>query len=249
MRLVVLTALLLAGCAPPLPTPEALAEFRSQARDVHGALTMPSCDGRSALDRRALLGEESRRMVALEARMPGPLRIHLDIARADVAYAHRVDQSCSDDSDPTFARRHVEQAKGTIEAGLENMERLAPTLVAPPDQPKSDPPDGAAFRRAARRLVELSRPRCEMSTRAENEEIMAPALAELGRFRQRLEGSRHAAFYDIAEADVAYEHTIWMVDCQDPGSKPAAELEPALLAEMRTEISALEARLTKAGGK
>jgi hypothetical protein len=250
MKRLLALALLVAGCAEkPIPTPERLAEFRSEAREAYGALSIPSCGLRAALDREALLADERRRSAAVEARMPGPLRVHLDIARADVAYADRAEERCSDDSDPEFARRHIEDSKRMIAANLSNLERLAPALVVQPDQPKADPPDGAAFRRAARDLVELSRPRCPMSAGATNEELAAPASEELGRFRARLEGSRHAAHYDIAEADVAHAQRDSVVDCQDSAPRPDAELRAALLAEMKAAIAALEARLKKPAGR
>lgn len=214
------------------------------AAAAYRAINMESCERRPALRRAIVLASEREAVRAFEARMAAtPLGFQLAVARGDALYALAAEHGCWSDSDPRFSRLHVQMARDQASAGLRRMEELAPALAASLPMMAMPAPDRAEFRYSLRSLIEATVAPCPISTRAENDEIMAPAREELRRFKHRLEGTPHAVHYALAEADVAYHWSITSVSCGDPGSGPPADVSRDALASIRRRIAAVEAGL------
>ena len=220
------------------------AEFRQAARDVYEAVSRESCVADPALRRAVVLARERQAVGAFEERMRAtPLRFHLDAARSDVRYALAADGGCWEDSDPRFARLHVQMARERAAAGLRRMEALAPALAASLPTTRVSAAAGAEFRHFAREAAEALQAPCAPSSSAADE-ILAPARAEVQRFRTRLEGTDHAVHFAVAEADTAYLHSITIVDCDpEPDPLPTTEARRQALERVRRRIAELEARL------
>jgi hypothetical protein len=237
----------LAGCEAR-NAPEAVfdstladAEFRWWAGQVYDALNRESCEPDPALRRSVLLAQENEAVRTFERRLePTSLGAHLSIARSDSLYRLAAENGCSADSDPRFARLHVQRARDDARIGLERMETLASPLAASLPAVRASARRTAQFRYLVRGLVEASQPRCILSNSMGNDDIMAPARAELDRFRSRLQGTEFAIQYEIAEADVAYDHEMTMVECADPAPTPPAELSRNALEAFRRQIARLE---------
>jgi hypothetical protein len=85
-------------------------------------------------------------------------------------------------------------ARESAQARLGRIPVLAPQVAAsPPAGMDAAAPGRAEFRYLVRRLAGAFVRLCRISARAKNDEILAPAQAELSRFRARLEGTSHAA--------------------------------------------------------
>ncbi len=220
------------------------AEFRWLARDMYGSLLMPSCSAPSGFRRADRLRREQAAVEAFERRLEAtPPGSHLAIARSDEAHDRALAHDCWSDEDLRFAEIHVGMTEETVANALRRMEALLPSLrQAVPAGGVADGP-AAEFRRSARELVRSSRPRCRLTSAGDNDEIAAPARAEVARFQARLAGTPYAAHYAIAEADVAHEHSISVVECADPGASAPDAAGSRLLADVRRRIAALEATL------
>ncbi|MEA3014221.1 MAG: hypothetical protein QOD42_2766 [Sphingomonadales bacterium] len=220
------------------------ARFRHVARSVHEALLIGPCQPDPAPRRAAWRAGENAEVRAFEERIgPGPPRFHWEVARSDVE--HRRDSGdlgCSDEADSRLAASHAGMARDRVRLGLQELERMAPGLAALPASAAAPPlPDGAAFRLLVRRLVEHLQPFCVLTTAADNDRIMAPAKAELARFRQRLEGTPYALDFDLAEADGLYERSITVAECGVLGDDPAAAVSRDALDEARRQIAGIAA--------
>lgn len=219
---------------------QAGARFRYLARAVNEALLTESCAPDPALRRATVLAGEYAAVRAFEQRIGSDApRLHWDVARSDVAYRLASGGlGCWEDSDPRFAARHVEMARDSVRSGLREAEQLAPNLVALPGSTTALPPaDSAAFRFLVRRLVEYLQPLCRITEAGGDDPILAPAREELGRLRQRLEGTFYGPHFDLAEADGRYERSITMAECSDSPPIPAAEASRAALQETRRQIA------------
>lgn len=220
------------------------AEFRWLAGEVYQALNMESCVPDPALRRAVVLARETGAVRAFERRMTATsLAFHLDVARSDAVHGLAADSGCWADSDPRFARRHVQMARNQVWSSLARMETLAPALADSLPMVRAFAPEAAEFRYFVRRLVEASHPRCALSATADNEVIMAPAQAEVSRFKHRLDGTSYAVHYDMAEADVEYDHAISVVDCAEPEPGSTAQLSRDALDHVRRQIVRIEAGL------
>lgn len=219
------------------------AEFRYRARELYLALNMESCPARPMPRRALLLATERQVTHALEARMAAaPAGFHLAAARGDALYEIAADSRCWEDSDPGFAAMHVRMAREAAQAGLGRIAVLAPQVAgAPPPGEDAAAPGRAAFRYLVRRLAGALAPPCAMSGKAGDDEILAPARAELSRFRARLEGTSHAIDYDLAKADANYLGSITVAECVEPSTRAPAALSREALAGVRRQIARLEA--------
>jgi hypothetical protein len=119
------------------------------------------------------------------------------------------------------------------------MEALVPGLTALPASIAPLPPSrSAGFRSLVRNLVEYLQPLC---AGADSDQILAPARAELARFRQRLQDTPYAAHFDLAQADGLYERSITSAECIDAPPLPPAEASRAALQETRRQIARIAA--------
>lgn len=222
----------------------ATAEFRYEAGEVYENLTMESCEPNPALRRAVVLGSEGEAIRAFERRLRGtPLEFHLAVARNDATRRIGVNRGCWADSDPDFARIHVQMARDGVRGGVQRLEALASELADSLPEMSARADEAVEFRYQARRFLEGFEAPCPMSSRAENVAILAPARAELQRFRQRLDGTAYAIHFDLAWADAAYIWSITEVSCVEPDTGPPAELRREALEEVRRQIAELEARL------
>jgi hypothetical protein len=70
---------------------------------------------------------------------------------------------------------------------------------------------------------------------------MAPAKAELSKFRKRLDGGPYAEQFDIAEADAEYVLSVSQVECHTPDSRSDPnKLRRAALGETVRHVRGLE---------
>ncbi len=231
-----LSAATTASAASPPPD----VEFRWRARDVYKELLIGSCEAPPSFNRVELLAGEQQKVRTFEAAVLSSARAQLDIARADVEFQLKVETSCYNDSDLWFANSHVQHSRGVIKHGLGRLKALAPALS--PTLPPSilGAKQGPEFRHLVRQLIESSSSNCRISARAENAEILAPARAEIRRFRERLEGTAHAIHYDIAEADANLERSLMIPECMEPRPEAGEELVRELLTGAMQHIAAIE---------
>ena len=174
-------------------------------------------------------------------------RFHLAVARADVAYRKANGTlGCWSDTDPSFATRHVEMARSTVRSDLAALSAQAPRLTALsfPTQTLL-PPDGAGFRSRVRTLVEFLHPLCQITTAGDNDQIMAPARADVRRLRERLQSSSSAGEFDLAEADALYERSITSAECMQAGESTATATSRNALAETRRQIAPIAAMVDR----
>lgn len=222
----------------------ATAEFRYEAGEVYENLTMESCEPNPALRRAVVLGSEGEAIRAFERRLRGtPLEFHLAVARNDATRRIGANRGCWADSDSEFAKIHVQMARDGVQGGIQRLEALAAEIADSLPVVNAQAGDAVEFRSDVRRLVGVFWAPCTMSSRAGNDEILAPARAEVSRFRQRLDGTAHAIHFDLAWADAAYIWSITEVSCDEPDTGPPAELRREALGEIRRQIAELEARL------
>jgi hypothetical protein len=218
------------------------AEFRYVARGIYEALVTESCRPTPALRRAILLADEQAAIHAFEARAGSTARFNLAVARADVGFRQGSNTlGCLDDSDPNFARIHVEAARSRVRSGLVTLEAQTPRLAAGPIPPTlPSPADTAAFRHQVRQLVEMLHPLCQITTEADDDRVTAPARAALSRFRLGLR-SPYAENFDLAQADALYERSITMAECTEAGHSPLAVASRNVLAETNRQIARLAA--------
>jgi len=217
------------------------ANFRYLARGVYEALLTESCPPNRTLPRARVLTPEIAAVRAFERRTgSGPARFHVEIARHDIAYRQASGAlGCLDDSDRRFAALHVERARDRVRLGLREMETLAPRVTALPASLAALPPSRSAeFRSLVRTAVENLQPLC---AGPDSDRILAPARAELARFRRRLEDTPYALHFDLARADGLYERSITVAECIDAAPRPAAEASRAALQETRGQIARIAA--------
>jgi hypothetical protein len=202
------------------------APFRAAVRDVHDALLTESCKEDPSLARANVLAREREAVAALEGRYgSGPAGFHIAVATSDVRQRQSSGTlGCWEDSDPAFAKKHVEMARNAVRLGLKEMEVNAPGLTSPPSPATGlDPLKAAEFRSFVRDLSELLNPLCQITTAGENDQILASATTEALRLRQRLQETPYAIHYDIAAADLFFEQSLVVAECADPAlTSPAA---------------------------
>ena len=222
---------------PTLNVPADL-RFRFVARQVQEALLMESCPpARAAYRRAVLLAEEIAAAGAFEAGLAGPARFHWDVARSDIARRQEAGElGCWEDSDPRFARSHVQMARDTIRLGLQELRRLSPTLPPLPDGAATPPANAAALRELARNLAQRVDPLC---TGQRSDAFLAPARAELTALRQRLAGTPYALQLELGLADGLYGRGI--PECISYPPVPQAVATRNALLETRRQIGLIEA--------
>jgi hypothetical protein len=237
----VLVVLATAGCGGGEADPaalEAAAAFRYNARGIYLALLSESCPPDRALDRPAWVTREDSAMRRFEAQAgSGAVGFQLDVARSDAIYlkAH-----CRDESDHVFFQSAM--SEDGVKIGLREMQELAPLVAKLPQKLSEVSAEGGVeFRAIARQLVAINARLCQSDRDVEEEVILAPANAEFGRFRQRLQGSPFAVHFDVAEADIRYERSIWTVDCVEPEVNVAAEVSRRALEGTRRRVKRLRA--------
>lgn len=247
MRGQAIAAVLLIGTAGCSESSDSLAraaqsgaEFRYYARHAYEALTIESCQERPALRRDLVLAREKAAMTALEERVRShPAGAHLALARSDVHYAREVGGlGCWEDSSADFAAIHVQMARNRVRGGLIEMQRLASAAAPVPISGNIASSSAARFRSSARELIALLQPLCP-STPADNARILAPAKAELARFRKNLQETPYALHLAVAEADALYERSITTAECVDAPAVPPVQASRSALEETRRRIGSL----------
>jgi hypothetical protein len=211
------------------------AEFRDVARGTYENLIQESCEGKPALRRAVVLAPEIAAMRAFEAEMrSAPAGAQLALALSDIEYRKATGTlGCWNDSDPRFARRHVEMSReGAIE-GLKRLRQLGPHQPPLPELGGLDPPRAAAFRALVRDLAAYLEGRCQHTRLGGNDAILAPARMEFDRLRRRFASGPHALQFAVAEADTRYATSQTMVECADPGSEPPEALSRVYLEQTR----------------
>jgi hypothetical protein len=236
----------LPGCRSLAGAADSGAEFRYTARHGYEALLRERCGTKPLLGDQPLLAAESAAMRGFEAQISStPAARHLDIARADVEYGSRAGKlSCWEGrGKPEFVRQHFDTARQEARSALEALRRLAPAVLTI-DIAGLDPATTAEFRALVREVTRGVDWRCRATTAATNDEILAPAKAELAQLRQRIGSTPFAAQFALAEADTRYEHSVTVVECVDPSSEAPA----ALTDKAHADVKALAARILALAG-
>jgi hypothetical protein len=212
--------------------------FRFVARQVQELLLLESCPPRRAALRRAVvLAEELAAARAFEAGLEGSARFHWDVARGDIASRQEAGQlGCWEDSDPRFARSHVQMARDGVRLGLQELRTLRPALPPLPDGADRPPPNAAAFRERTGVLAELLDPLCSSQ---ESDAYLAPARAELAGLRQRLAGTPYALQLELGLADALYGRGV--PECAHIPPVPQAVATRNALLAARRQIGLIEA--------
>ena len=231
-------------------SPSKDAEFRWLARDMYKSLQEPSCQTKglrapAGFRRADLLKPEQGAVRAFEERIKGtPAQFHFEVAKSDADLELAKGEGCwAEYDDLQIANRHLKMTQDNVKHSLGRMEAIAPSLTELGPANVSVP-SGAAFRALARNLVRTTRPRCQQTVRADNEAVLKPARAAVSRFRNRLAGSRYAANFDLAEADIAYEDSIVRVECDDPSRDSVAKVSREFLYSVNRQITAIGRRFT-----
>lgn len=218
------------------------AKFRYLARSMYKDLETPSCEylGIAAgFDRFAMLKNERSFVAAFEKEAAGtPAQFQLEIVKND-RLAFKEDVGCLADDDIRFANIHLQSTKNGTRISLDWMRELLSSLPPPSVDGDLDSLTGAKFRRKVRGL--LSFPRCQLTDKASNEELFRASREAIDRFRAQLSGTPYQFHFDIAAADVKLKTHITMVECDDPGSEPAATLRKRYLGITNREIADLRA--------
>lgn len=220
------------------------ARFRYEARGVYEALLMESCHADPTLRHTAALGRENAAIRGFEGRVQSlPPGHHLEIARSDIAYQQTSGMlGCWENSDPRFAERHVQMARERVRNGLREMETLAPQLANLSSSTAGlEPPSSAQFRSLVRTLVASLEPLCPIDDAVSDDQILAPARAELARFIQRLQGTPYALHFALAAADAQHERSMTVAECLDPASGRAADAARHTLGETRRQLARIAA--------
>lgn len=168
-----------------------------------------------------------------------PAHLHLQIASEDAAFEQARGQGCwMEYSESVWANKHVEMTKENVRGALGRLQAIAPSLHdLPPNVGTAK--NASMFRYLVRRLVSFSRPQCPLTTRADNNRVMEPALSEIDRFRDTLEGTQYADHFEVAQADTAYELSITVVECAAPGQTEPTSISRRAIADARHQVAAL----------
>lgn len=242
---IVLAALIGTSCqalqSDPFQSPSVEAEFRWHAREMYASLRMPSCEAPPGFDRKAKLENEYKAVRSFERQTHAtPAQIHIEIASADAAFEQAKDEGCwMEYSGLAWAEKHVEMTKESVRGTLDQLRDIAPSLHQSALSDVTGSSNAPEFRYLVRQLVQFARPQCQLTTTAGNEQVMGPAQAEIARFRKGLEGTPFADNFDVAEADVAYEISITMVECTAPGRAELAQASRDAVVSVRRELAAI----------
>ena len=136
-----------------------------------------------------------------------------------------------------WADKHVAMTKETVRSALGRLHAIAPSLHQGAPSGGAVSGNAPEFRYLARQLVAFTRPQRQLTTTAENEQVMAPARAEITRFRQGLEGTDFADQFDVAQAGVAHELTVTTVVCAAPSQTDPQSISDEAVAIVRRQLA------------
>ena len=217
-----------------------IAEFRFVARNIYEDLHRPSCDAPSGFSRQAILRSEFRAVSNFEKQVEGTeAGSQLAIAWQDVRHNQQTNKGCWNDGDPAFAQKHVQMTKDTVRNGLDALRVLGHDLSNESDSRFTGSGDRSEFRFHVRQLVEMVRPMCALHAERQDDELLTPAKLEINRYERGLASTPYAVDFDIAEADVAYEHSITIAECGEPSAQPPDQITADALAEVKKQIVAV----------
>jgi hypothetical protein len=236
LAMAVLTAL--TGCTGETAAQRAAAaEFRAAAREIYSSLERPSCAAPKGFARADFLRPEHAAVTALDRRMAGtPASAQLALAHADAALA----PGCSNDSNPTWAKMHVQMTREHVAAGVAKLNALAPRLASVKSE--AVPPHAAAFRQGVHELIGAVEARCTHAVSTPDTAERAQKL--IAGFRKRLGDGAYRRHYAIAEADQAYTQSITLVECAQVSTESPEAFRDRLLADLDRRIAALDALLS-----
>ena len=220
--------------------------FRFRVRDIYVELLGARCATAGKGDLSRLLAAELIRLKAFEKRLRPRIRAEWLIAREDAVYEHAIGRRCHDEPDAKSRRREVRESRDQIAFQLRRLERVAPRLRITRPEARVGMARGAEFRYLARRLAGLVESGCQISDKVDNDIVLAPARAEVMRFKSRLQGTPYAAHYAVSESDADFENHIYEGECIAPRSNPPAELQQQWLSMAREQIAAIEAVMGRA---
>lgn len=226
----------------PFKSPPIEAEFRWHAREMYASLRKPSCEAPPGFDRTPKLKEEYHAVRSFERQSHAtPAQFHVEIASADAALEQAKDEGCwMEYSELVWANKHVKMTKKEVRGTLERLRAIAPSLQESLPRNGAVPSNAPEFRYLVRQLVRYSRPQCPLTASAKNVQVMGSAQREIARFRKTLKGTPFAGHFDIAQADVAYEMSITMVECAAPSRTEPAMITQYNVAHVRRQMAALE---------
>jgi hypothetical protein len=240
---VALAALACTSCRNPLPAllgkPTLEAEFRRDAKQMYAELRMPSCKAPKGFDGQTRLQPETQAVQSFEREtLSTPAHGHLLIASADAAFERGRDGGCWAEA---WANQHIDTTRETVRVTLPFLRASASSLQKGPSSALLNSANGPEFRYLVRQVIALTRPLCPLTETEDDKRVLPPAKSELARFRVSLDWTSNAEQFDIAEADVAYELSITVVECSEPSPrKPDPnEVSAQLLAEVKRQVGAI----------
>lgn len=220
---------------PEIASPNA-AEFRQEARDVYTSALRESCPPVTAYPRSTYLAKQRRALASFEQRYgTGTIGRQLQAAREDA----ELDLGCSDDSDKAFAQVHVLLARTNVIKGLARMEQLVRQIGGGQLPPRAPSREAAVFRKQVRAAVDASDPLCAVSSKADNDTVLADAQRELDAFRKALEGNQRAFDFDVAQSDQFRTNSLAEIQCPAPSDLPVEELSGQAAEQTRQRIAEL----------
>jgi hypothetical protein len=219
----------------PIPVPRDVL-FRYRAAQIQSLVFWDSCPPRAAIRRTVALAPEIAAVRAFENGLAGPARFHWDVARGDMAYRQANGwRNCWNDSDPDFARMHLQSAREGVRRGLPALRALASTLLPLPDGASTPPLNAAALRAHAGNLGQLLDPQCGLDL----DRILAPARVELTGLRRRLAGTPYALQLELGISDALYARGV--PECAEAAPVPPEVAIRNALLEARRRIDQIEA--------
>jgi hypothetical protein len=204
---------------------------------MYADLQSPSCHAPSGFSRKALLRAETEAVSSFERDVKGTeAGQQLALAQQDIRYKQKADGGCWNDGDPDFAEMHVQMTKESVRNGLEKLRRLSGRLGSGAMGGLDEATDSSEFRYRVRDLIETVRPMCDLHAERANDELLAPARREVHRFKRSLRDTPYALHFAIAEADVAYEQSVTLVECSERSTQPSDQIRSDILANVRKQI-------------
>lgn len=216
-------------------------ELREKAGEMYEALWQESCPPISIYPRSELFADLARKIEQSESRWAGSsLGQQIQLAKQKTAFRrHLGDLGCWADNDERFAKKHLAWARTDIEQFLAKAEKsdiadVAENLVIDPMLA-----DSAEFRIRVEDLVGSLTPLCQLSTQANNRDVVSSARQMVDAFRQEIGHSPFATHFDIAREDAEFRLSRILVECAEAGTESRDQLETELLDATRRMLAGL----------
>jgi hypothetical protein len=229
---------------PPADVKATAVEFRWSARLAYAIVVEP-CDYAPDLKRTGVLASEIRDLAVLERNgLPKNLQSQLQIARADAAYAVTVTpRDCSPELLALLspAKTRIEMDRTDLRELLARMRALAPALASEPGNSISPTSQhDAEFRYLARQVTSALSPLCPISRKGDRFNTLAESRDLVARLRDRIRPTHLEAQFATAEADLLFEHSIFVPECLAPDDPTTPDRIRNTTAQVKIAVHRME---------